>query len=241
MKTDLCHLIAYLKAQEYSAEGPPALKIPQPIITISRQRGANGKLIAREMADFLTKQSRGNQPWVVVDKSLAQRVMEDHHLTQRISHFLTEEQTESIGDRVEEILGLQPSRWTMVAHMAQTMMRLAEIGRVIFVGRAANIVTAHLPQACHIRIIGSVECRVQRVMESSNLSQEEAQAQVRKADYNRAHFVSSYFRVNVDDPLHYDLTINTDRISVEKAIHLIIQLLPASEKQMSHLQIHALA
>lgn len=226
MKTDLRHLRAYLRAVEYSLDKPVVVDTPQPVITISRQRGAQGKLIAQKTAEFLTRRSRGKQPWIVIDRSLAQRVMEDHHLTQRIGHLLTEEQTVSIQERLEEMLGLRPSRWTVVEKMVQTIMRLAEIGRVIFVGRAANIITAHLPQACHVRIVGSVECRVQRIMEAMSLTHAEAHTLARKVDQDRARFVSSYFHASVEDPAHYDLTINTDRIPIEKAVLLIAQLLP---------------
>ena len=83
--------------------------------------------------------------------------------------------------------------------MAQTILRLAGIGRVIIVGRAANLVTVHLPQARHVRIIGSMERRVARVMECENLSHADAQPLVQKVDDNRAHFVSSFFHVNIDD------------------------------------------
>ncbi|HUB66328.1 MAG TPA: cytidylate kinase-like family protein [Candidatus Methylacidiphilales bacterium] len=246
MKTDLRHLMAYLRAMEYSMEETPAVDAPKPIITISRQRGGLGTIIAHKTADFLTQQSNGKEPWVVVDRSLAQRVMDDHHLSERLSRFFTEGQTASIQDRVEEMLGLQPSRWTVVEKMAQTMMHLAEIGRVIFVGRAANLVTAHLPQAYHVRVIGSLERRVQRVMESEKLSKADAEALVRKSDYDRSHFVSNYFHVKPDDATLYDLTINTDRVSAEKAVLLILQLLPKSglhrteEEKISHLHIEAL-
>jgi cytidylate kinase len=226
MKTDLRHLRAYLHAMEYSFEKKPVVHIPQPVITLSRQRGAQGSLIAHKTAEFLNRKSLDKRPWIVLDRSLAQLVADDHHLSQQISDFLTDEQKASIRDRVEQLVGLQPSRWTVVEKMTQTIMRLAEMGRVIFVGRAANIVTAHLPQVCHVRIVGSMDRRVQRVAESMKLSPKEAHALVCKADADRADFVSRYFHVDVSDPTLYDLTINSDGVSVGKAALLIVQLLP---------------
>ncbi|HEY0256924.1 MAG TPA: hypothetical protein VGC39_05740, partial [Candidatus Methylacidiphilales bacterium] len=79
MKNDLSHLMAYLRAAEYSHEIDPSVKSPKPIITISRQRGANGTLIAQMVAEHLTQKNREAQPWVVIDRNLTQHVMEDHH------------------------------------------------------------------------------------------------------------------------------------------------------------------
>jgi cytidylate kinase len=229
MKTDLRYLRAYLRAQEYSFENPPAVNHVKPIITISRQRGAWGKSTAQKLAEYLTSKTHDNQPWVVIDRSLAQHVMEDHHLSLEICRFLTEEQAASIRDRVEKTLGLSPAKWTAVEQMAHTMMQLAQMGHVIFVGRAANIVTAHLPLACHVRLIGSLEHRVRQVMESMHLSRADAETEVKNADYNRAHFVSSYFHAKIEDPTRYHLIINTDLVSIEKAVLLIGQLVPISD------------
>lgn len=111
MKNDLHYLRAYLRALEYDFEKKSSTgAVPQPVITISRQRGALGKVIARKTAEILTRQSQGKEPWAVIDRSLAQRVLDDHHLSQHIGRFLTDEQVASIRDRVEAMVGLQPSQ-----------------------------------------------------------------------------------------------------------------------------------
>lgn len=228
MKTDLHHLMTYLRAQEYSMNRAAVEIPPKPVITISRERGSQGSLIARKTADFLTKQSHDSQPWAVIDRNLAEHVMNDHHLSERIGHLFTEERAAFISARVEKMLGFQSPQQTEVEQMTQIIMRLAEMGRVIFVGRAANVITAHLTQACHVRIFGSFERRVQRVMKSDKLSQLDAETLVQEADYHRSHFVSDYFGEKVENPFLYDLIINTDRVSVDKAVLMISQLLPAS-------------
>jgi len=226
VKKDLSFLMAYLRASAY-AHDLAAVSAPKPVITISRQMGALGTTIGEKTAEYLTQGAKGSQPWIVVDKDLTRRVMEDHHLSEEICGFLSEEQAESARERVQHLLGMKPAKWTAVEKMAQTMMNLAQIGNVIFIGRAGNIVTENLPQARHIRLVGAPDQRVKRTMEARNLSRGEAESLVRKTDYDRAHFVSNYFRASIEDPRRYHLVINTDRVSVEKAVALIVQLLPA--------------
>ncbi len=77
MKGDLHHLRAYLRAMEYSFEKEPVIDISQPVITVSRQKGAEGSLIAHKIAEFLNTAVEDKRPWIVLDRGLAQLVEED--------------------------------------------------------------------------------------------------------------------------------------------------------------------
>jgi cytidylate kinase len=221
MKNDPFIIAAFLEAMENSdwvADGT------NPLITVSRQIGAQGEEIAARAAELLTEASRGKHPWILVDKDIAERVMESHHLPERIKSFFTEEQAQSIEEHLHGLLGFSTSGAAMIADMTETMIRLARIGHVIFVGRGANAVTAKFPRAVHIRVIGSQERRVERVAAKLGLSPHDALAEVRRVDHQRSQFMSTYFHRQIDDPTPYDLIFNTDRISVEEAAHLIAHL-----------------
>jgi len=226
MKNDPYIVAAFLKAKEqekWRADGT------NPIVTISRQRGAAGGAIALRTAEILTEMSHGEHPWVVVDKNIAERVMEDHHLPKRIKGFFSDEQALSIEEHVEGILGISVPGATMIENMTRTIVHLARIGHVIFVGRGAHLITAKFPRAVHVRIIGSFDRRVERVAESKQCSRNEAATEVRRVDDQRRHFISTYFHSNLDDPTHHDMVFNTDRISVEESARLIAQLVSSPD------------
>ncbi len=226
MKNDPYIVAAFLEAKErekWTANGT------SPIVTISRQRGTEGEAIAFRASEILTEMSHGKHPWVVVDKSIAERVIEDHHLPNRIKGFFSGEQTLSIEEHIEGILGISVPGATMIENMTRTIVRLARIGHVIFVGRGAHVITAKFPRAAHIRIIGSFDRRVERVAESKQCSRDEAAAEVKKVDDQRRQFVSTYFNSNLDDPTRYDMVFNTDRISVDEAARLIAQLVSSPD------------
>jgi cytidylate kinase len=231
MKTDLSHLMTYIVALNYSKEEATTTLAapPKPIVTISRQRGARGKFIAEKTAALLSREGEADPPWLVVDRSLAQRVMEDHHLSAEICRFLTEEQAMTIHDRLAHLLHLHASSEKTLEKMMQTALRLAEIGHIIFVGRAAHVVTARHPRAYHIHIIGSFERRVEEVMAAGRERRFDAELEVRKADHDRACFASSFFHINLEDPFQYHLTINSDRMSDDTAARMIADLVLAPE------------
>jgi len=156
-------------------------------------------------------------------------VIEDHHLPNRIKRFFTEEQTLSIEEHIEGILGISVPGKTMIKNMTQTIIRLARIGHVVFVGRAAYLITAKFPRAVHVRIMGSFDRRVERLCESKHCSEAVGAAEVRHGDEQRCHFASHYFHSDVNDPTHYDMIFNTDRVSAEEAAHLIAHLVSSPD------------
>jgi cytidylate kinase len=221
MKNDPYIVAGFLNAKErdkWVADGT------SPFVTISRQRGADGEAVASRTAEILTEKSRGLHPWIVVDRDIAERVLEDQHLPKRISRFFTDEETLSIEEHIEGILGISVPAATRIREMTRTIVNLARIGHVIFVGRAAHVITAKFPRAAHVRIIGSFERRVERVAEKKSCSWDEAAAEVKAADQHRRHFVSAHFHADLDDPKYYDMIFNTDRISVEESARLIAHL-----------------
>ena len=210
-----------------------------PIVTISRQMGADGEAIALRSAEILTEASHGKHPWIVVDKNIAEAVIEDHHLPNRIKRFFTDEQTLSIEEHVEGILGISVPGKTMIEKMTQTIIRLARIGHVIFIGRAACLITSKFPRAVHVRIVGSFDRRVERLAESQQCSCDTAAAEMKHGDEQRRHFVSHYFQADICDPSHYDLVFNTDRVSVEESAHLIAHLVSSPDfrgEKVKHLR-----
>jgi hypothetical protein len=92
---------------------------------------------------------QGNAPtdecqWTVFDRNLVEKVLEDHNLPKRLARFMPEDRILEISDTMDELFGLHPSSWTLVHKTADTILRLAELGHVIIIGRAANVITSRL-------------------------------------------------------------------------------------------------
>jgi hypothetical protein len=157
MKNDPYVVACFLKAKEeenWVADGT------SPLVTISRQSGAGGESIAFRTGEILTELSHGREPWVVVDKDIADHVASDHHLPKQIRRFFSDEQALSAEEHLEGILGISMPGAALMEKMTRTIIDLARIGHVIFVGRGAHLITAKFPRAVHVRIIGSFDRRV---------------------------------------------------------------------------------
>ena len=72
-----------------------------------------------------------------------------------------------------------------------------------------------------MRLVGSLEKRVAHTQEIRNLGKKAALDLIHAEDRGRERYLKKYFNQNPDDPLLYDLVINTDSVSYEEAAHLI--------------------
>jgi cytidylate kinase len=105
--------------------------------------------------------------------------------------------------------------------VSDTILRLAQLGNVIVIGRGANVITAKLDYVFHVRLVGSLEKRVAHMQELEHLSHKAALELVNQEDRGRRRYLKKYFDEDIDDPLLYHTVINTDLVSYSEAARLI--------------------
>ena len=231
MRTSLDAFQYYLQSQ---AGVPVGEREPHPLaITISREAGAGAVTIAGLVAERLraaenerlraAEQKADASPWAVFDANLAEQVSKDHKLPERLEHLILEEARPPVNTAVEELLGLQPSAWTLVQHTTETILRLAQLGRVILVGRGGNVITARMSHVLHVRLVASWEQRVEHLAEQNHISHAEAARIAKSRDQARRAYLRRYFNAEIDDPTLYDLTLNTGRLGFGRSADLIVQ------------------
>lgn len=193
----------------------------KPCITISRQCGAGGRTVASRLSEYLQTRVPVEGKWPVFDKNLIEKVLEDHQLSKQIARFVPEGHKSMLEDTLEDLLGLHPPTAKLVKQTIETIWDLAEKGNVILVGRGANVVAAKLEKAFHVRLVGSVERRIQRLIEVYDFDFSSAREFLKGQDANKRRYLKDHFGKDIDDPLLYHLIINTDGISYENAAVLI--------------------
>jgi cytidylate kinase len=226
----LAFLAAHLGA---SPKGPPKARArKRPVVTVSREVGTGGREFGAELGAWLeANQPKGRGPWGVVDRELVDKILEDEALPERLAAWSPEDHLSGISFVIEELLGLHRSTWKPMQEVTETILRLAEIGNVILVGRGANVILGHLPHAFHVRLVASLDYRVGRVSELRGMSRKAALAWVHAEEKARQRFLRRYFQVDVSDPLLYNLVVNVDRLSVEEAAQIVGEAVLAREER----------
>jgi len=207
-------------------------------ITISRQTGCGAKALGEQLADYLQAYGgRDAQPWMVFDRNLVERVLADHNLPASMAAFMREDRVSELEDILEESFGLHPPTGLLVRKTAETILQLASVGNVILIGRGSNIITSKLPFVFHVRLIGSLDHRIERLRQERPQGEKAASDFVRTEDAARRRYLKKYYGQDTDDPMLYHLVINTDLVGPGTAAAMIgnavMEISPASSNPLA--------
>ncbi len=93
-------------------------------------------------------------------------------------------------------------------------------GRALIVGRGANFILP--PDDCfRVRVISPQRVRVQNIVKSFNILENEAKRRVIRTESDRRAFIRKYFNAEIADPVNYDMVINTGTVGVNNAVTAI--------------------
>jgi cytidylate kinase len=84
-----------------------------------------------------------------------------------------------------------------------------------------------------VRLVGSRERRIERLKAFYGLNGAEAAVTMKKSDAGRRGYVKRYFGKSIEDPLLYDLVVNTDRVPYHDAARLIAERLATKPARRS--------
>ncbi len=204
-----------------------------PFITISREAGTGETAITHSLLDELAaNQLPGECPWTLYDKDLVKRVVEDYNLS-RMQGLLPERKFSDIQTMFEELFGMHPTKREMAHNISKSIIKLADMGNVIIVGRGSFYITRHHPNGLHIRLIGSIQKRVKHMVDEYSLGLKQAEEYIKKEDHERHDYVKKLFGVDLNDPHHYDMVINTDKLSSQEITALIAENIQLMKEKLA--------
>ena len=180
-----------------------------PVVTLSREPGSGGKLVARTVADRLGLD--------LFHQELINAMAESAETTSNVIRTLDERGLSMIEDWVSAAISerhLWPDEVARV--LMQVIGTIGRHGKAIVVGRGANFI---LPpeNRFRVRIIAPLEQRINHVAETYAVPKKEAKRRVLHTESDRRAFVRKYFHSDIGDPANYDMVLNTGTLSIETA------------------------
>jgi cytidylate kinase len=112
-----------------------------------------------------------------------------------------------------------------LAYIEAIILELAAHDNVVLVGRASPVVLRDVPHALRVRVTAPERVCAGRVEQQQGLTREAALTSVQQSDRERAARVRFFYHVNWDDPLLYDFVLNTERLTVDEGVPLVLDLL----------------
>ena len=80
-----------------------------------------------------------------------------------------------------------------------------------------------IADALRVLVTASATTRASRVGEAKGLDDAGAMREVKSEDAARRDYLRRFYRIDDEAPVHYDLVVNTDVLSVEQAARLVVQ------------------
>jgi len=188
------------------------------VITVSRQLGSLGTEIAQKAAEVLQ--------YEFVDKEKIGKAL--------AAYGLPEPEVERFDEKKPPLWdSLQMQRRKFLHFLQAVIYDYARKGRVILAGRGGQVLLRDIPGALHLRIVAPFEFRLRRFLEQQGGDEKQAARILRRTDRDSAGFLRSFFDVDWDDPALYDLVINSQKVSVEAAVQIIVEALRSPQVQES--------
>ncbi|OGA19542.1 MAG: hypothetical protein A3I63_06180 [Betaproteobacteria bacterium RIFCSPLOWO2_02_FULL_66_14] len=183
-----------------------------PVITITREMGTLGKDVAAGLSDELGIPLIYNE---IVDH-LADR------LRVRKSHVIR-----LLDGRAGLLERLAADKISLFVHTADEVIGMAlQNNGAIIRGWGANFLLRAVPHVVCVRVCTPFDTRKRRMMERLNTdSGSEVSGEIQLNDEAHAAIVRRHFGVQWTDSEHYDLVLNTQRVSVGECVDQVLALL----------------
>jgi len=109
--------------------------------------------------------------------------------------------------------------------LESVIRELARSQSLVILGRGSQFILKGYPHSLHVFTVAPLKMRVKRIMEDRKCSQEAAEREIARFDSASREFIKRYFQGGWEDPIHYDLVLNTENLSFHGAASIIAHAL----------------
>jgi len=184
------------------------------VITISREPGSGGNILGERLSQQLQ--------FDLFYQEFVHKMAESAHVSVRLLETLDEKGASVLEEWISSLVDkrhLWPDRY--LQHLMKIIGTIGKHGRAVIVGRGANFV---LPpeKRISLRVISPLETRIRNVSQAFGAAAAEARSRILKTESDRKAFIKKYFNEDIQNPLNYDIIINTEDLSIDDAVNAVI-------------------
>jgi len=183
-------------------------------ITISKMLGTGGEEVAKEVSKRLNYAYYG-------EEELRQVAAETGFISD------VQQLEERSPDFFERYFTEKPAIY--LGRTQSVIYEVAKQGNAVFSGRGSQLLLRVFDCALHVLVIGSRKKRIEQVMTGNRVDREVAEGMIDRSDHDKRGFLKFAFDKDWLDPKLYDLILNTDKLSLESAVRMIVDAANSTE------------
>jgi cytidylate kinase len=185
----------------------------RPVVTVSREPGSGGRLLAQKLA--------ARYALDLFHQEVLHKMAAEARVSAQMLATLDERGLSVLEDWIASLVHdrhLWPDQY--LQHLMKVIGTIGKHGAAVVVGRGANFILP--PEGrLRIRVVAPREVRIDNVMREYGANREDAARRIIRTESDRRAFVRKYFYADIDDPLHYDLVINTEIFDLDTAVDMV--------------------
>ncbi|MGN1024942.1 MAG: AAA family ATPase [Faecousia sp.] len=189
------------------------------IICVGREFGSGGSEVAARLGDILGLKVYEKE---LLTLACAYGGLPEERLKKSDERATNPYLYETVHEGSQDMCWGLPTSEALFQLQSHEILRLADQGSCIFVGRCADFVLKDSDlKLLRVFVCAPAEFRIQRKMREEGLSHLRAKSLVRKTDLQRMKYYSHYTGRTWGARENYDMYINTRETGIEKAVELI--------------------
>ncbi len=183
------------------------------IITVSREPGSGGRVVAKKLAEKLG--------FELYHQEVLHEIAKRADVSEKLLETLDEKGLNVLEDCISSLVydrHLWPDEY--LKHLMKVIGAIGKHGRAIIVGRGANFVIPP-ENRFRLRIVAPLPVRIANLTRTFDVTAEDAKRRIIRTESDRRAFIRKYFNADIADPINYDLVINTGALEIDKAVSAV--------------------
>ena len=187
----------------------------QLIITVGREFGSGGHIIAAKLAEHFGIQ--------LLDSNILAEVAKKSNASEEYLKKYDESARNLFFSRT--VNGFSNSPEEISAQMQfDYIKQKADAGEsFVVIGRCADYILRENPALVRVFVLGDTEAKIKRTAEREGISEEKAKIRMEQADKRRKYFHNTHSENKWGDSRSYDITVNSSKLGLDSTAELLIK------------------
>jgi cytidylate kinase len=189
-----------------------------PVIAMTREMGSGGREVAQRVAERMGLK-------LILHEMVEHDLAEHMHVQESAVHHRLEG-----GATLRERLQVGSKR--LARYTTEEILEVARQGDVLIRGWGACAILRDVPHVLGIRVCAPMAARVHAIRGRPGLDDASAaKREIERNDAAHRRTLKAAYGADPEDPLGYDLVLNTERTSIDSCVKLICDLAASPEFQ----------
>ena len=187
----------------------------QLIITVGREFGSGGHIIAAKLAEHFGIQ--------LLDSNILAEVAKKSNASEEYLKKYDESARNLFFSRT--VNGFSNSPEEIIAQMQfDYIKQKSDAGEsFVVIGRCADYILRENPALVRVFVLGDTEAKIKRTAEREGISEEKAKIRMEQADKRRKYFHNTHSENKWGDSRSYDISVNSSNLGLDSTAELLIK------------------